>query len=438
MPKPTLPVAPTNLVATPISVSQVQLTWSDNANNETDFRVERNGVEIATVGANVTAFADTGLQPQTTYSYRVRAHNAKGFSAYSNTAQATTFAPPPPPPPPTLFLDEEYGTMINVKNAPYNAAGDGITDDRAAIQAAIDAAQNLGCRVFFPAGVYAVGDQLWVKQAIHLIGEGPLATAIKALPSFAFPNIDTAILHQQTVNGVASLLGENHMGRIHLKNLKVDGANVASANGILASCQQQAIWENVRVDNCPGYGMAFSEGQQLVLRNIELIHNRIGFWNKGHSFLWVYDLNIEQSTEADVRVESGVTGLAAMACSFTNVHFETQGPIHCFDILSGAYNTIFTNVFASVAPGGTIFYFGPAVNSEEQGWVYTIVGAHANGAMDQITMLDDRARNITLNAFYDCRRFLQVFVSPNENPYSPPWIQKNGLQVLEVAGLRKL
>jgi len=44
---------------------------------------------------------------------------------------------------------------VNVKNAPYNATGDGITDDTAAIQSAINAVGAAGGGVvFFPKGVY--------------------------------------------------------------------------------------------------------------------------------------------------------------------------------------------------------------------------------------------------------------------------------------------
>jgi hypothetical protein len=42
------------------------------------------------VGANVTSFSVTGLQPLTTYSFRVAAFNDAGLSAYSNTASAKT------------------------------------------------------------------------------------------------------------------------------------------------------------------------------------------------------------------------------------------------------------------------------------------------------------------------------------------------------------
>jgi LmbE family N-acetylglucosaminyl deacetylase len=97
------PNAPTNLAAQAVSPSQINLTWADNATNESGFRVERAsdnaGVAgtysvIATLGANVTAYSNnTGLNAGTTYWYRMVAFNDAGNSGYSNQASATTLAP---------------------------------------------------------------------------------------------------------------------------------------------------------------------------------------------------------------------------------------------------------------------------------------------------------------------------------------------------------
>src|SRR5206468_5699620 len=95
----TAPAAPSNLVATAFSSAQINLTWTDNANNESGFIVERspNGVDtwtqVGTPAQNATSFSDTtGLVAGTQYFYRVRATNAVGPSANSNVANATTLS----------------------------------------------------------------------------------------------------------------------------------------------------------------------------------------------------------------------------------------------------------------------------------------------------------------------------------------------------------
>ncbi len=94
-----VPAAPTDLTAAAVSPTQIDLRWEDNSNNEDGFKIERKTqggefAQIAQVAADVTSFSDTGLTPNTTHVYRVRAFNAAGDSPYSNEASATTLPPP--------------------------------------------------------------------------------------------------------------------------------------------------------------------------------------------------------------------------------------------------------------------------------------------------------------------------------------------------------
>ncbi|WP_024772528.1 cellulase family glycosylhydrolase [Aquimarina macrocephali] len=94
----TAPEAPTSLVITTTISTQIDLGWTDNANNEDLFRIERsaNGTSgwtsVGTTTINTSSYADTGLTSNTTYYYRVRAENTIGNSAYSNTVNVTTTA----------------------------------------------------------------------------------------------------------------------------------------------------------------------------------------------------------------------------------------------------------------------------------------------------------------------------------------------------------
>src|SRR5438477_5480379 len=103
-PTPTYPASPTNLRAVAASSSQINLSWTDNSNDETGFKIERSSdgktyTQISTVNVNVTTYADSGLAASTKYYYRILAYSDGGNSAYSNTAIATTTTPTPTPTP---------------------------------------------------------------------------------------------------------------------------------------------------------------------------------------------------------------------------------------------------------------------------------------------------------------------------------------------------
>ena len=92
-----LPAAPSSLSATTISASQINLQWTDNSTTETSYEVQRcvaascsSFTTLATLSANVTTYQNTGLAVNESFTYRVRAVNAAGGSAFTTTATANT------------------------------------------------------------------------------------------------------------------------------------------------------------------------------------------------------------------------------------------------------------------------------------------------------------------------------------------------------------
>jgi subtilisin family serine protease len=91
-----VPTSPTNLSATAVSSSRINLSWSDNSYGEDGFKIERQkgagGVysQVAVTPANATSYADTGLDASTTYYYRVSAYLGINSSYFSASASATT------------------------------------------------------------------------------------------------------------------------------------------------------------------------------------------------------------------------------------------------------------------------------------------------------------------------------------------------------------
>jgi hypothetical protein len=96
LPSPmTLPAGPSNPTATAITSSQVNLEWTDHGANESGYLIEQStdGVHFTQIGTAVvhaTSFIVSGLLPETTYAFRVRAFNAAGDSPFTPTVTATT------------------------------------------------------------------------------------------------------------------------------------------------------------------------------------------------------------------------------------------------------------------------------------------------------------------------------------------------------------
>jgi Pectate lyase superfamily protein len=85
--------------------------------------------------------------------------------------------------------------LINVKLAPYNAKGDGVTDDTKAIQAALGAAQANEV-VYLPASTYLTSSTLNIsKPNISIRGDGPASTIIHLIDNVGVPIITFNYLH---------------------------------------------------------------------------------------------------------------------------------------------------------------------------------------------------------------------------------------------------
>jgi subtilisin family serine protease len=143
----TVPSAPSSLSASVFSSSQINLSWTDNSNNETSFLIFRKTgaggtyAQIATVGSNVTSYSNSGLSASTAYYYVVYASNSVGSSAASNEANGTTLASGGVGSArTTLSANRTYYVSTSGSNS-----SDGLTSGTpfATIQAAIDAVAAL-------------------------------------------------------------------------------------------------------------------------------------------------------------------------------------------------------------------------------------------------------------------------------------------------------
>jgi len=93
------PAPPLNLSGEFVSISSIKITWLDNSDNETGFRVERKTEGgtysvLSTLQKNTDSYLDINLAPNTVYTYRVAAYNNIG-QVYSSSRSEVTVSTSP-------------------------------------------------------------------------------------------------------------------------------------------------------------------------------------------------------------------------------------------------------------------------------------------------------------------------------------------------------
>lgn len=162
----------------------------------------------------------------------------------------------------TLDTNFNYvsGKMVSVKDASYGAKGDGVTDDTAAINAALIATAALGKALFFPAGTYLVSSSLNAPTASVLIGENLVQTFIKRTPTMtghtlimgqALPGLRADGCRVQNLNFVRPITFNGGQAYNPGVSTTVDNKLAASAAHILVNGSQVALFENCELNDMP-------------------------------------------------------------------------------------------------------------------------------------------------------------------------------------------
>jgi len=225
--------------------------------------------------------------------------------------------------------------IINIKDAPYNAKGDGVTDDTAAIQQALTDYPNKNKIIYLPIGTYLVSDQLqWpmgqggntYKRTI-LQGQNTgksiikLKNSAKGFTNSSFPKaviwtgkapaqrfrnaIRNLTINTGTGNAGAiavqfiannqgairnvTMRSEDNLGLIGLdmsytdeigpllvKNVKVDGFNIGIKTANRVNSQ---TFENITLKNQKEYGLA-NYSQIISIRNLQSKNAVPAIYNK--------------------------------------------------------------------------------------------------------------------------------------------------------------
>ena len=156
-----------------------------------------------------------------------------------------------------------YGTSAPILDvvADFGAVGDGVTDDTAAIQAALDEADDINGIVYLPTGVYKTTSALTVAStnatigSVRVIGDGsgsvikPTITGARAIVTSATSNS----------NGTTNF--------IELSNLRLDGSNASTATGILVGDNAGNLSGNTAIRDVIVLGFAGAGSYGIKVKN---------------------------------------------------------------------------------------------------------------------------------------------------------------------------
>jgi hypothetical protein len=161
-------------------------------------------------------------------------------------------------------------TLASVKN--YGAKGDGVTNDTAAIQAAIDDAIAAGLGgVFFPPGTYQISAQGPVVSAassFHILGAG---AASKLRFVDGAHGADAWLLR---IDGASTF--------VDIDGLRLDGNRSGVTSGWGDALIHLGNCSDIEIHNCVldnGYSMAIRIGKGSTTKRIRIHHNALGSFN---------------------------------------------------------------------------------------------------------------------------------------------------------------
>lgn len=226
-----IPIAPSGLSATTSNDDDINLSWTDNARYESEYRVYRaqssgsttvDYTQVATLGANVTSWTDTSLEDGEQYYYRVTAANSTGESTVSNEASATTDVPAPSQP----TLGNASAGSVSISWTKSDDSSDGNTEIYRSTDGSLGSVvATLAATDTTHTDSVTEGEQYWYtvrRNTDHASADSPQASIVSTLPTPTNLSVDDVNLDGFDISWTDNATDETNY------RVKVDGNTVAT------------------------------------------------------------------------------------------------------------------------------------------------------------------------------------------------------------------
>jgi len=301
-----------------------------------------------------------------------------------------------------------YLTGVNVRNAPYSAKGDGVTDDTAAVQAAINACSNFSA-VYFPSGTYRITNSLFVPvgypsptPSIVLRGDGPGKTVI-ALDTTNQVNV-IKINHGTQVGPYIPITNGLAQGSHTITLSNALGINIGTILSITELNDTNFVSTNTYTVGSPC--TYCGENGQRVLQQYVLVTNVSGnTLGINPPLLWNYTPALAPTAQSTVMITN--CGVESMTVTRLQPSATSYAEANCI-LISGAAWCWVTNVETSWPQGAHIKFQGcfqceADGNYHHDGWTQ-------NSGQDYGVMIFDHNSNLLIqNSIFKNMRHAMVF-----------------------------